>query len=361
MILATTYATGQVPFKHVYLHGLVRAEDGKKMSKSRPESIIDPLSVIPKYGTDALRMALIMGVSPGNDQKWAWSKIEANRNFCNKLWNIARYIEALVGDSPRTDAVEPSTAADHWILSMLRSATEKIHADLDDYRFSEAYETLYHFVWDDLADWYIEASKAQPNLPLLAHVLEAVLLLTHPFAPFVTETIWQTLAWEQDTILAGRTYKPSLGSDEQQAAAFTEIQHIVTETRAILKALKVSEVSLFYNDAPFLGENATIITKLAGLKAVEEAADGTGMFLTSTSYRCWLNIDKQSAQSYVTELENQAKNQTAGIEQLEKRLANKAYTENAPPAVVEETKQQLAEARLRQEAITTEMQRFRIL
>lgn len=93
MILSTTYVTGQVPFKNVYLHGMVRAEDGKKMSKSRPESIIDPLQIIPKYGTDALRMALVMGVSPGNDQSWSTGKIEANRNFCNKLWNIARYIE----------------------------------------------------------------------------------------------------------------------------------------------------------------------------------------------------------------------------------------------------------------------------
>ncbi|MEK7059779.1 MAG: valine--tRNA ligase, partial [Patescibacteria group bacterium] len=149
MILATTYMTGQVPFKDVYLHGLVRAEDGKKMSKSRPTSIIDPLDVIPKYGTDALRMALIMGVSPGNDQSWGWSKIEANRNFCNKLWNIARYIEDTIGDETSREGVKPVSAADHWALHKLAEAQTKIANDLDNYRFSEAYDKLYHFVWDD--------------------------------------------------------------------------------------------------------------------------------------------------------------------------------------------------------------------
>ena len=250
MILATTYVTGQVPFKQVYLHGLIRAEDGKKMSKSRPESIIDPLSVIPKYGTDALRMALIMGVSPGNDQTWGWSKIEANRNFCNKLWNVARYIEGVVGDKTDRAGVKPVSAADHWITSKLRTSQQKIEDELDRYGFSEAYDTLYHFVWDDLADWYVEASKAEPNQPLLAYLLEQVLLLAHPFAPFVTETIWQTLAWEQDSILASRTLTKIIDSDDRQSADFAEIQAIVTEVRFITKALKTSGVTLYYTYKP---------------------------------------------------------------------------------------------------------------
>ena len=160
MILSTTYVTGEVPFKNIYLHGMVRAADGKKMSKSRPESIIDPLAVIPKYGTDALRMALIMGVSPGNDQNWGWGKIEANRNFCNKLWNIARYIEGQ--GAPASDASpEVASDADHWMLHGLGNTADAISDHLTHYRFSEAYELLYHFIWDDFADWYIEASKTE--------------------------------------------------------------------------------------------------------------------------------------------------------------------------------------------------------
>jgi valyl-tRNA synthetase len=358
MILSTTYVTGDVPFKNIYLHGMVRAEDGKKMSKSRPESIIDPLTVIPKYGTDALRMALIMGVSPGNDQSWGWGKIEANRNFCNKLWNIARFIEDLIGDEPSREGVVAQSAADHWILSKLQRITKKIDDDLDAYRFSEAYESLYHFIWDDLADWYIEASKANPNKPLLAHVLEAVLLLAHPFAPFVTETIWQTLKWEADTLLATRAAIQIAENDPKLARAFTEIQHIVSEARFILKALKVSGVTLYYTDVPFLSSNSDAIKLLARLKDVVEVKDGTGLYLTSTNYKCWLDIDQATARSYLKELDEKMTKQQALVQQLQMRLANKDYLKNAPKEVVEQTKQQLTDAELLIESLTNEAKRF---
>jgi len=230
----------------------VRTEDGKKMSKSHPETIINPLDVIPEFGTDSLRLALIQGMTAGNDQRVGKTKIIANRNFCNKLWNIARYIEGVLGDNPNQEAPVPASAADHWILSKLQHSAELINGHLDNYRFSESYAELYHFIWDDLADWYIEASKALPNLPLLAYLLEAVLTLTHPFAPFVTETVWQTLQWEGDSLLAT---KPSITvpkSDAKQVAAFAEIQNIVTETRFVLNALKVSGITLYYTDEPAL-------------------------------------------------------------------------------------------------------------
>jgi len=358
MILSTTYMTGQVPFKKVYLHGLIRAEDGKKMSKSRPESIIDPLDVIPKYGTDALRMALIMGVSPGNDQNWGWGKIEANRNFCNKLWNIARYIEDLVGDDYRAGEVHPQTPADHWVLSKLQHSTEVIAKHLDNLRFSEAYEVLYHFVWDDFADWYIEASKAQQNLPLLAHCLEAILTIAHPFAPFVTETIWQTLAWESDSLLATRSWPTIAAADANEAKIFEELQAIVSETRFILSALKVSDVTLYYTDVPFLNTNGELIKRLARLKDVVEVRDGTGLYLTSTSYSCWLDIDTATAQTYVKELEGKEANQARVVEQLEKRLANKAYVANAPKEIVEQTKTQLSDAQELLASIRAEQKRF---
>ena len=358
MILATTYVTGQIPFKDVYLHGLVRAEDGKKMSKSRPSSIIDPLDIIPKYGADSLRMALIMGVSPGNDQTWGWSKIEANRNFCNKLWNIARYIEDAVGEERGGEEIKPVSAADHWILGKLRQFQEKTAADLDNYRFSEAYERLYHFVWDDLADWYIEASKAAPNKALLAYLLEAILTLAHPFAPFVTETVWQTLAWDADSILATRTLQPVPKSDKQQAANFAEIQAIVKETRLIINALKVAGVTLYYTDVPFLRDNAETIKRLSRLQAVTEVSDGTGLYLISTNHRCWLDIDKETARAYLEELEGKRARQLADIKQLDGRLANKNYVKNAPRQVVEQTKRQLSETKAVLASIDEERKRF---
>jgi valyl-tRNA synthetase len=359
MILSTTYVTGQIPFKNIYLHGMVRAEDGKKMSKSRPESIIDPLEVIPKYGTDALRMALIMGVSPGNDQNWGAGKIEANRNFANKIWNIARFIEDIIGDEPDRAGASPQSTADHWILDKLRTSQVKIGEDLDNFRFSEAYDRLYHFIWDDLADWYIEASKAAPNKPLLAYLLEQVLILAHPFAPFLTETIWQTLAWEQDSILASRIRQDIIYSDAEQARDFGEIQAIVTETRAILKALKVSDITLYYTDIPSVTEQAEVIKRLARLKAVTEVGKGSGLALTSTKQKVWLDIDKNTAQAYVAELDEKRAKAESDIKQLQSRLSNKNYVQNAPEAVVAQTKDQLQAAQDLLASIKAEQTRFK--
>lgn len=358
MILATTYATGQIPFKHIYLHGMVKAEDGKKMSKSRPESVINPLDIIPEFGTDALRMALIMGVSPGNDQNWSKAKIEANRNFCNKLWNIARYIETIVGDKSNKDKLEAKTPADHWVLSKLQHFTDKIHDDLDNFRFGEAYDSLYHFIWDDVADWYIEASKSEPNLPLLSHVLESILLLAHPFAPFVTETIWQTLEWETDSLLAAKEYSKPIKADAKQAEDFIEIQTIVTEARLIIKALKASGVTMYYTDEKFISDNHSVIKHLARLKAVTKVKDGTGIYLTSTPHEVWLDIDESATRAYATELKSQLAKQNEVIEQLETRLANKNYVSNAPEKVVEESKKQLAEAKQQIEVLSKEAERF---
>lgn len=358
MILSTTYATGQVPFKDVYLHGMVRAEDGKKMSKSRPESIIDPLTVIPEYGTDALRMALIMGVSPGNDQNWSKGKVEANRNFCNKLWNIARYVEGIVGDAPDRRGMSAETPADHWVLTKLQHVQRGIGADLDAYRFSEAYDKLYHFVWDDVADWYIEASKATPNIPVLAYVLESILLLAHPFAPFVTETIWQTLKWEGDGVLASLEAKAMHSGDSKQAAVFEEIKNIIVEARFIVNALKVAGATLYYTDVPFIRDNAETIRRMARLQGVTEVSDGTGLFLTTTSARCWLDIDQDTAKAYLGELRDKQAKQQAVIAQLEGRLSNDSYVKNAPSHVVDQTKEQLAEARVLAESLQREFERF---
>ena len=361
MILSTTYAVGQIPFKTVYLHGLVRTEEGRKMSKSNPETIIDPLEVIPEYGADALRFALIQNMSAGNDQRLGRSKIITNRNFCNKLWNIARYVEDVIGSKPPEDKAKPVTQADHWILTKLQQSQEGISADLDNFRFSEAYAKLYHFIWDDLADWYIEVSKSAPNKPLLAQLLEQTLIMAHPFAPFLTETVWQTLAWEQESILASREQEIVKSADKQLAAQFTEIQAVITETRFIMKALSAKAVTLYYKDAPLLQDNADIITRLARLKAVTQAkeiSDEDGIYLTSTRYTSWLDIDKAKAKDYLRELAVKLETQEKNITQLEGRLKNQDYVKNAPEQVVDQTKQQLTEAKELFSTLKVEEERF---
>jgi len=358
MLMLGLYVTGEIPFKEVYIHGYVMAEDGSKMSKSIG-NVVDPIPVIEKYGSDALRMGIISGRAPAVNRGYDQRRVEEARNFCNKLWNIARFIEDIIGDNPDRAGAKAATAADHWILRKLQQSSEKATTDLDKYRFSEAYDTLYHFVWDDLADWYIEASKAEPNKALLAHLLEAVLTLAHPFAPFLTETIWQTLAWENDTILATRTLVEPFKYDDKQAKNFDEVQAIVAETRAITHALKVSDSTLYYTDVPFLAENAAVIKRLARLKAVTEVSEGTGVYLTATSHKCWLDIDKATAQAYAVELEAKQSKQQTVIKQLEARLSNKSYVDNAPHEVVAQTKQQLKEAHELAESITQEAERFK--
>lgn len=361
MILATTYTTGQVPFKTVYLHGMVRASDGKKMSKSRPESIIDPLDVLGKYGTDALRMALIMGVSPGNDQNWGWGKIEANRNFCNKLWNVARYIENEVGDLSERSSPKPQSAADHWVLSKLQQTTESISSKLETYQYSEAYDTLYHFVWDDLADWYIEASKAEPNASILVYVLESVLQLAHPFAPFVTETIWQTLAWQSDSLLATSGWPQIISSDAAASKDFEDVKTIVTEVRYLSRIFKAEKPTVYYKAADaFFGRNAELIAKLGKLDAVVASPTDVpgGVHLTQTHHVCWLDITPEKRKQYLKQLGSKQTDQEKVISQLEARLANKAYVDNAPKEVVAQTETELEAARKILENIALEHNRF---
>jgi len=358
MLMLGLYVTGKVPFENVYIHGYVMAEDGAKMSKSLG-NVINPIDVIEEYGSDALRMGILAGRVPAVNRGYDRRKVEDARNFCNKLWNVARYIEDVLGDDFERAGAKPETAADHWILHKLQQITREIEGDFTDYRLAEAYERLYHFVWDDVADWYIEASKTTQNKPLLAHLLESILTLLHPFAPFVTETIWQTLGWEgDDSLLATRHWPKPLAADEKKAQEFTEIQTIVTESRFIVAALQAGNTTLYYTDVDFLRDNAELIQRLARLQAVTEVRDGNGLYLTNTSYRCWLDIDSDTARHYADQLAQKRDAQAAVIDQLNKRLGNAAYVKQAPHHIVAQTREQLTEAKAQLAKLETEIERF---
>jgi len=357
MILSTTYTVGQVPFKTVYLHGMIRAEDGKKMSKSRPDSIIDPLSVSDKYGTDALRMALVWGNAPGVDMTWNWQKIESMRNFCNKLWNVARFIEDSVGENHEArKAPTPTSLADHWILLKLQHLTDGISADLDNYRFSEAYEKLYHGVWNDFADWYLEASKGTPNHGVLAHGLETILKLAHPFAPFVTEAIWQTLEWGKDSLLITSEWPNArVEVSGQQAKQFKLVQSITSECRDMITNLGLKKPVLCFTASTFLEEHGELIARLARLGGVKKGPLGQGLKLTSVDFDCWLDVDQKTAQEYITKLKDKQAHETANVDRLKGRLANKSYVSNAPEKLIAETKAQLDESEARLKQITEQL------
>ena len=357
MICLGLHVTGDIPFKEVYLHGMVRAEDGTKMSKSKGNGV-DPHGVISEYGSDAVRMGMIAGRSAGDSAAYAPAKIIAGRNFCNKLWNLARFTESVLAEKPGKPADKPITPADHWMLSKLQHNSELASSHLDDYRFSEAYDTVYHFVWDDFADWYIEASKRELNPELLRYCLESVLKIAHPFAPFVTETIWQTLDWTGDSLLISQMWPKPGKFDHKKAEEFEEIRTIVTETRAIISKLKLRKTRLYFTDVNFLNDHADLIAGLAGLEGVFEVADGKGLTLTSTSHRCWLDVDRETIERYATQLKKQLEEAQNTREGYQKRLDNSAYIKKAPKALVEETKQQLADSEALIENIQTEISRF---
>jgi len=342
MIMLGLYITDEVPFKEVYIHGYVMAEDGSKMSKSVGNTI-DPMKIIDQYGSDALRMGIISGRAAGVNQPFDHTKFIAARNFCNKLWNIARFCEGVLGENPiKNSTPEPSSIADHWVLSKLQRYTDKISTDLDNYRFSEAYESLYHFVWDDVADWYIEASKQALNRDLLALLLESILKLAHPFAPFVTETIWQTLYPNKTNLLIGQKWPQNLPKfDNGQAGAFDEIMAVVSEVRNVSTSLSLNKPTLLFTGPGLLADNSKLLIGLAHLKSASQTKAGQGMRLTNTKLKCWLDVDLQTAKNYLDKIQTNRQLKQASVAMLKNRLKNKAYTKNAPAHIVAQTQQQL--------------------
>ena len=348
MIMLGLYRTGQVPFKHVYLHGLVLDEKGIKMSKSKG-NVINPMETVAKYGSDALRMGIIASRSAAQPQAFNTGKVVAARNFCNKLWNIARYTENLVGD--RTPAVSPQlqSLADHWIARQLDEAAQSLDRQIATYHFAEAGETIYHTVWDDVADWYIEASKVEQNIDMNAYVLDTILRLTHPFAPFLTETIWQALPWH-DTILASETMPDRLEYDDIAAAAFGRLKDLVSEARYVVSELPGNKrYGLLYMDDSLVADNIELVKKLARVTSVEHVDQARGLRLAASGRDVWLDIDDKTLYEHQANLEKRLAEERQHIRTLETRLANDNYVAKAPPALVEESRKTLRE---KQELIT---------
>ena len=355
MIMLGLYCTGQVPFRHVYLHGLVLDEHGQKMSKSKG-NVINPMEAISQYGSDALRMGIIASRSAAQPQAFNTGKVVAARNFCNKLWNIARFIEAQVGDTQPVHVPVPQSMADHWIIRQLSRAGETMEQQLAQYRFAEAAETLYHTVWDDVADWYIEAAKVEQHADMLVWVLDTCLRLAHPFAPFVTETIWQSLSWHNDLLAAAR-YPRAEKYNELQAAEFSRLKRLVTEARYVTSELPGNErYTLLYMDDALVADNAELVRRLAGLAAVEHIDVARGLRLAASGRDAWLDVSDETLYEHQTNLEKRlvaARNDAA---KLEARLANERYTSQAPAHLVEESRQQLASKQALIERLVKELQ-----
>ncbi len=247
MIMMTLYSLGEIPFKNVYLHGMVQDKKGRKMSKSHPETCIEPIEVSEKYGTDALRLSMIVGNSPGTPLKLSEEKIAAYRNFANKLWNIGRFIQLSVSDKQiikkeNNRSFNLKTLSDKWIVSRLNHLIGEVTEDMEKYRFGLSAEKIYNFTWSELADWYVEIVKIQNDKNsylLLLEVYTALLKLLHPFTPFVTEKIWEFMGDGRLLMVQNWPDIQKNKIDVKTEQDFALLQNLITAIRAKRKENKV--------------------------------------------------------------------------------------------------------------------------
>lgn len=350
MILMSLHALDDVPFKTVYLHGLVRTKDGKKMSKSHPETCIDPLDAIAKYGCDAIRLALIVGNSPGNDLRIYDEKIANYRNFINKLWNISRFI---MMNSEKIEIRELSihTLADQWIMSRLQKVIQSVTDNIDKYNFGQAGDDLYNFIWHDFADWYIEITKFQPNQPLLLYILENILMLLHPFAPFVTEEIWQNFQQKNLLLVTKWPKVQNKLTNDKSEKEFNLLQDIIIQIRNLKAQYKIEpkKIISLYTKEKIPADEKVIIEKLARCQVNhEQNHEGTkGSRITKINNSQYsftavlgelIDVDKEKKR-----LEKEIEHLSANIANLERRLNNKNFIARAPKNIIELEQKNLAE------------------
>lgn len=355
MIMLSLYVTDKIPFKTVYLHGMVLDEHSQKMSKSKG-NVINPIGMVSKYGSDALRLGLIASRSPGQNQAFSTDRVIAGRNFCNKLWNVARFIENKLGDNYQPRHPEAKSLADHWIISELNTAKKTIDRALADYRYAEASDAMYHVIWDSVADWYIEASKGKDNPNLLAWVLDTSLKLAHPFAPFVTETIWQTLPWHT-TLLINETWPEALTFSDIAANEFGRLQQIVTEIRFVTTSLPGgSRHTLLYQNDALIQDNEHLIVRLAKLKDAQVIEQPRGLRLALANHDAWLDLSEKTLEEHKENLEARLAGTRQEVATLELRLMNKNYVNKAPAALVEESQKLLKEKQALVERLLHELE-----
>jgi valyl-tRNA synthetase len=380
MIMFGLEFTGKAPFHTVYLHGLVRDEHGHKMSKTKG-NVVDPLGVMDEMGTDALRFTLLVGSTPGNDTNLSIKKVEANRNFANKLWNAGRFVIGALENAPATPQDKPDwTLADSWIWARLQSLIREVDRLFAAYQFGEAGRQIYEFFWGEFADWYVEIAKQQLNqggdrafytAQTLSRVLDTCLRLLHPFTPFVTEELWGHLkrtcqsksnyfkpkhGWEDALIVAHwPEAQPEEGWENQRVAEFSLVQEVVRSIRnartemkvvpgkripaliaagdrlSVLKAQQQTILSLAYLDSENFTLTAALGEKPQGAVAV--VVSGVEIYLMLAQVADTV-AEKARMEKEFDEVSSQ-------ISRLE-TLLNSPFAQKAPAAVVDKEREKLA-------------------
>ena len=361
MIFSGLEHTGKAPFNTVLIHGLVRDEQGRKMSKSLGNGV-DPLEVIAKYGADALRFTLVTGNSPGNDMRYSDKKVEASGNFANKIWNASRFMLMNLDDDTKPVIPDKLGLDDKWILSKFNTTVAEVTANLDKFELGVASAKLYEFVWDVLCDWYIELVK--PRLfekdtescknaqSVLLYVLSGTLKLLHPFMPFITECIWSHLGFDKPLIIAewpqydeSLDFRAECGAMERVIAAIRALRNV----RAQMNVPPSKKAKLYvvseYADS-FNADTAVFFTKLASASevvlvdaydadgSVSVVSDGAKLYIPMAEI---VDLEKERAR-----LEKEKENAEKEIARVNGKLSNASFTDKAPAAVVEAERAKLA-------------------
>lgn len=364
MILMTTYAVGAVPFDTVYLHGLIRTREGKKMSKSNPETMIDPLEIIPQYGADALRMSMIVGQSPGNDQKLYEEKIAGYRNFINKLWNASRFVlliceqegvdpHAIENQEIKKSRNQDLSLADRAVLSALQDLIDDVTSGLTEYRLSDVGERLYSFTWDYFCDWYLELSKGEANPEVLIHVLRTLVTLLHPYCPFVTEELWGSIKPAGADMLITQLW-PTADSSLKDQSAQSDLQTVIDVISAIrslradqgIEPGKKVSIIIHSQHADLLNDQKDHISTLAKLENLtidstsQKHEDAASVILSCAEIYMPLEglIDKDAERKKLTAEKQKLEGFIKGSEA---KLGNAKFVDGAPEEVVNLEKEKL--------------------
>ena len=349
MIMMGLYVTGEVPFKEVYLHGLVLDEHGKKMSKSKG-NVINPMELVVKYGSDAFRLGILRGRSAGMNQAFSENSVISGRNLCNKLWNISRLIQGMVDETPEEsdpDAYTTLNMGEDWICREINDCISQVENDMKTYRFAEAVETLYSTIWDKYADWFLESQKLYKNTPLLKKTLETLLITLHPFAPFVTEAIWQNLSWTEGFIITAEWPK-KLEFDPISAENFENIRIIVSEVRGTLQSLpgtnNSKKYNLMYDHDSLVEDNLDLLKALTRVPTIL-ALDGSprGLRVALANHELYLDVPEKVVKEYKDALTEKILSVGRELDALNLRMSNPNYVERAPEHLVKETKDQIKE------------------
>jgi valyl-tRNA synthetase len=334
---------GDVPFRKVYIHGLVRDAEKQKMSKTKG-NVVDPLLVTEEYGTDAVRMALLTGAAPGTDIVFSPDRLKSSQAFANKIWNAARFIFLNVGDQTSTAYSVPTELEDRWIWSSLNNCAKEMNQAIDSYRYHEAAQTIWHFIYDDFCDWYIELKKIKANWSSILAVFEATLRLLHPLMPFITEELWHGLGEYEGKSISLQTY-PRFDPKHEDPAAEAEIGLL----RDIVRAARNLRADVGLDPkAPITGRisirvDAELIRRLSGVAFTTGDVPKSGAVRSAPDFD--LSIDVPTGQ-----IEAQRKRMEKEREQLEKNIANsrrqlsdEVFLSKAPEKIKESIKAKLAE------------------